>query len=382
MRVKKRASTSWGQREVARGLAAVPLLVVLALWLIACGGGDDGAPGPTENATLQPSLSPSPGVSPVVTQPSGTQENCPQDVGPPAEGLGGPDLKGRIAFVRLVFGCSPEIYTMKGDGSGATNVSNHPALDDEPDLSPDGSRIVFFSQRDGGAYLYVVNRDGSNLQRLTFDPGGDASPRWSPDGSRIAFSRGGSLAVMTADGSDIKTIMESQPAEAAEPCRAGSFVGGWSPDGARLTYYSAVLGNREKLGRWYICAIDADGSDLEVLVSDPLGSVQAEPAWSPDGSKIAFRSDRDSSNCKPPDYPDCTFEIYVLDLESGEEKNISNNPSIDIEPNWSPDGAWIIFASNRDDANFDLYAMHPDGSDVTRLLADPGAKDSYPSWVR
>jgi TolB protein len=271
---------------------------------------------------------------------------------------------------------------MNGDGSGATNLSNNPFLDDEPDLSPDGSKVVFLSQREGGSYLYTVNSDGSDLTRLTDDPGGDGSPRWSPDGSRIAFSRGGALAVMDADGSRLKTIMEAQSSEVAEPCRGSAVVGGWSPDGARITYYTAILATRERLGTWYICAINVDGSDVEVLVSEPAGSVQAEPTWSPDGRQIAFRSDRDSKNCQPPDYSDCTFEIYVKDLESGQETNVTRHSAIDIEPNWSPDGEWIIFVSNRDDTNFDLYATRLDGSDVRRLLADPGAKDSYPGWVR
>jgi TolB protein len=223
-----------------------------------------------------------------------------------------------------------------------------------------------------------MNADGSGVTRLTQGSGGDASPRWSPDGSRIAFSRSGSIAVMNADGSNLQVLMEAQVAQQASACRAGGFVGSWSPDGERIVYYSAALLPPEAGGtRFWICAIRADGSELEVLVDEPAGKLHAEPYWSPDGSKIVFRDDRDG-DCSTPDA--CNYDVFVLDLATGEQRNLTNHPKFDIEPAWSPDGQWIIFASNREDPNFDLYVMRPDGSDVQRLLNDPDSKDSYPSW--
>lgn len=349
----------------------------LVLLAAACQeGGTEPPATATANSEPSPEMTVPPLASPQPT--SRPAEMCDQAEDPPSEGSGGSDLKGRIVFVRLVFGCSPEVYIMNADGSGATNLTNHPSLDDEPDLSPDGSKVVFFSLREGKAYLYTMNSDGSDLQRLTNDPGGDGSPRWSPDGSRIVFRRGGSLAVMNADGSDLTTIMEAQSPDVAEPCRAGSFAGGWSPDGKRITYYSAVLRAGGDFSFW-ICAINADGSNLEVLVSEPEGKLHAEPHWSPDGKKIVFRDDRDG-DCSQPST--CDYEIYILDLETGRETNITNHPAFDLEPTWSPDGEWIVFASNRDDPNFDLYAVRPDGSDLRLILDDPGAKDSYAVWVR
>ena len=362
-------------------VAAALAVAGLALLAGACGGGgEDTRPTATESPEPSPEATATPGPA------SPASQGCDEGNGPPQEGSGGPDLEGRIVFARLVFGCSPEVYIMNADGSDATNLTNDPSLDDEPDLSPDGSKVVFFSGREGNAYLYIMNADGSDLQRLTEGQGGDVSPRWSPDGSRIAFSRNGSLAVMNADGSDLKIIMEAQPSDVAEPCRAGSFVGGWSPDGKRITYYSAIVGagpsdgNPGRPGRYEVCAIDADGSNLEALVSEPEGNLHAEPHWSPDGKKIVFRDDRDG-DCSV-SASACNYEVYVLDLETGQETNVTSHPAFDIEPTWSPDGEWIVFASNRDDPNFDLYVVRPDGSDVRRLLDDPAAKDSYPSWVR
>ncbi len=357
-------------------LSAAVMTAGLVL-LAACQGGGGTASTPAPDATASPQPGPEVTVQPGAS-PTGDTETCQPGEGPPSTGTGGSDLEGRIVFVRLVFGCSPEVYIMNADGSGAINLSDDPALDDEPDLSPDGEKVVFFSLREDRAYLYLVNADGSGLERLTDEPGGDSSPRWSPDGSRIAFSRSGSLAVMNADGSDLKIIMESQPSSSAEPCRAGSFVGGWSPDGKRITYYAAVLRSDGPNGFW-VCAIDADGSNLEVLVSEPEGELHAEPHWSPDGKKIVFREEE--SGCSQVGAGTCDYDVYVYDLETQELTNVTDNPALDIEPTWSPDGEWIVFASNRDDPNFDLYVVRPDGSDLRRLLDDPDAKDSYPGWV-
>jgi Tol biopolymer transport system component len=268
---------------------------------------------------------------------------------------------------------------MNADGSGATALTpDSPSIDDESDLSPDGKKVVFFSGRDGPTSIYVMNSDGSELTRLTDGSKGDASPRWSPDGSRIAYSQSGSLAVMNADGSNIQTIMEAQPAQQAQPCRAGGFVGSWAPDGERIVYYSAALLPADQGGsRFWICSIRADGSDMQVLVEEPAKKLHAEPYWSPDGKKIAFRDDRDG-DCATP--AGCNYDVFVLDLETGEQTNVTKHPKFDIEPAWSPDGEWIVFASNRDDPNFDLYVVRPDGSDLQRVLNDPDSKDSYPSW--
>lgn len=268
---------------------------------------------------------------------------------------------GKISFSARRDG-NGEIYLLTSEGE--VNISNNPTEDIESNLSTDGQKIVFSSDREGTYHLYVVNVDGSGLQKVTDDPAGDLSPRWSPDGSQIAFSRTGSLYVMNSDGSDVREILAAEPEATAAPCKAGSFLGGWSPDGKRLTFYAASATR----GIGQICIIGSDGSDLTVVVSEPP-AYHVEPSWSPDGEWIAFRSIRDDNH-----------EIYIVKPNGDSVTNLTNDPATDIEPAWSPDGKWIVFGSYRaGNDNFDLYMIKPDGSDLQRLTADPD-KDSDPSW--
>jgi len=276
----------------------------------------------------------------------------------------GPEPFGTIAFYAFRDG-NQEIYSMDVDGSNQKNLTNNPGQDFEPDWSPDGKQIVFASDREGGdVHLFILNRDGSEVRKLTKGSGGYLSPRWSPDGKRIALSRSGTIMVMDADGANLKTVFEPEAEENAALCKAPGFVGGWSPDSTHITYYSASVSRQLA----QVCTIAEDGSDLKVVVSEPAG-LHAEPVWSNDGRFLAYRSIRSENH-----------EIYVVDLETGEDRRLTDAPEVDAEPEWSPDDQWIAFVSYREYPNSDIYIMRKDGSDVRRLTTDP-AKDTYPIWT-
>ncbi len=115
----------------------------------------------------------------------------------------------------------------------------------------------------------------------------------------------------------------------------------WSPDGTRI----AFAFNRD--GRYYrsIYVMNADGSGVERLTNNSAHDVG--PAWFPDGARIAFASDRDGNGS----------DIYVMDADGSGVKRLTNNSAYDWDPAWSPDGARIAFASDRDGNWADIYVM-------------------------
>ena len=128
----------------------------------------------------------------------------------------------------------------------------------------------------------------------------------------------------------------------------------WSPDGRKLAFVrlSASLGEP-------IYVVKADGSGLRNLTPKPVGT-HADPAWSPDGRKLAFVSDRDGNS-----------EVYVMNANGSGQRNLTRNPAFDADPAWSPDGRKLAFVSNRD-GKYGVYVMNADGSGQRRVT-QPGA---------
>jgi Tol biopolymer transport system component len=323
------------------------VILLAACQTVACGDDDSGSHNnPTSSAINSVTNAPS--------QATGAR---------PSPGDWGAEPNGLLAFVAFRE-VHQEIFIKDLPGGEERNLTSNPAEDFDPDLSDDGSRLAFVSSRDGTAQIFVMNSDGSDLRQITRADLGGQTPRFSRDGEWIAFAHGPSVAVMPSEGGEIRTIMEGEPEATAAPCRAGAFVGGWSPDDEAITYYSASV--TQDVAQ--VCIVPFDGGEPQVIVNEP-GVFAVEPVFSPDGRYIAYRAITGGQH-----------DIWVVDLETGDRYNLTSDPDLDIEPEWSPDGQWIAFGSLRPEAGqFDLFVMRPDGTDVRQVTTDP-AKEANPVW--
>lgn len=153
-------------------------------------------------------------------------------------------------------------------GNQLKNLTQSPGIDKVGSWSPDGSKIVFFSNRDGNGEIYVMDSNGGNQVNLTNHPALDAAPTWSPDGTKIAFHSNreddqDDIYAMNPDGANVVNLTR-HPWEDQAPA--------WSPDGRWITYHAFRVGKRPD-----IYVMDANGDNQKQLTGDPRADTN--PTW-------------------------------------------------------------------------------------------------------
>jgi TolB protein len=275
---------------------------------------------------------------------------------------GPPVLSYRIAYSSTRNG-QQNIYVLNRDASEDTVASGGP-LNTDPAWSPDGKSLAF--ARDGAIWV----RDDAGTRQVS-DNGAASTPRWSPNGLQIAYSNIvdrtpnlGSLWLMNADGQNQRPIFDSSDPNASPPDCFGEFVGSWYSAGDRILY----RGSRPD-GTIAICSAKTDGTDVRTIVMESSSTIlDFAPTLSPDGTKIAFVSNRDGRS-----------QVYIANADGSDPHKLIADTSRDGDPAWSPDGLSIAFTSDRD-GHPHVYMAHPDGSGLTQLTAGDGA-DQNPAWA-
>ncbi len=270
-----------------------------------------------------------------------------------------------------------QIYLVRADGSGKTKVAVDGRGGYEPNWSPDATKIVF--QYNG---LKIIDLDSGETVRIPLNVESSGleneylvKPAWSPDGKWIAFlnenGTQGDIYLIRPDGSDLKRLTASN-----DISRDGNLI--WSPDGKQLAFSAYRNGNVE------VFVLDVQdalrgGAMQDITASQQLTDSQSftrnlVTSWSPDGSKIAFSSDRDANT-----------EIYIMNTDGSGIVRLTDHPASDMEPAWSPDGKLIAFSSNRDGES-EIYLlevegaiMNPKDAPVWRLTSHVG-DDLGPVW--
>jgi Tol biopolymer transport system component len=243
----------------------------------------------------------------------------------------------------------------------------------EPGLDPGAGRIVFTRLGNGLVDIYAMDVNGHNLQLLTTSYGFDDWANWSPDTFKIVFQSDRipdtsytarfQIYVMNSDGSNVGQLTFADPARDSLTGHildtTSNFHPVWSPDGTKIAFASTRDTNSQ------IFVMDPNGANVARLTND--AAADAQPAWSPNGTKIAFATDRDGND-----------EIYVMNANGSGQVNLTNNAASDLAPAWSPDGTKIAFQSNRQ-TDYAVWVMNADGSNPVRLT-DPNTAAGAPSW--
>ncbi len=179
-------------------------------------------------------------------------------------------------------------------------------------------------------------------------------------GARTPPPEGDATAAAAADaGATTRTPTPTPGTDAPAPIFYQEAV--WSPDGATL------LLSRYEGGGYSIYSVRADGSHLERLIDGP----GYWTSWSPDGARFAYHAE--------PAVGAPGGDIFVADADGSNPIALTNLPSKELTPAWSPDGATIAFISDRDDGRYQLFLMNPDGSNQTRI-GRTGGTEYNPTW--
>ena len=263
---------------------------------------------------------------------------------------------GEIIYT-LYDGTNTDIYRMTRDGHNVRRMTASVAVDEKPRWSPDGSLILFQSDRGGDFDIFTMLPTGGKPRPVLRRSGNEFDAAWSPDGTQIVFAAtppattdSYQLMIVNADGTGLR---ELTPLAAYMGDRSPH----WSSDGQWIVYASNR--NAPSPTQFHLYLIRPNGTQHTQLTGGKDIS-DSEPSWSPNSHSIAFTSTRAGDT-----------NIYAIEMDGTNLRRLTDDPAGDFGPVWSPDGSQIAFSSDRT-GKVEVFRMNADGSSPIQLTQTEG----------
>ena len=277
-------------------------------------------------------------------------------------------VNGRIVYTSFESSADPaagDLWTMNLDGSDKQPAVLDPRYDAQSDWSADGTKVVFRSRRNNRYQVSIVdfNVRPPRVTDVAVAPDGTQSsqPAWFPNGQGILYRRTNGPETTRSDVWAMDLDGTNRRPVAVLP--EDQFYPAYSPDMTKLLFATTAPG-----GGRSIQVMDVATQQVTTLYDFSPASYDSGPAWSPDGRQIAFESNADGD-----------MEIYVMNADGSNVRQITHNTIWDEGPAWSPDGKQLAFSSGADDLHLDIWTMNVDGSNPKQLTTYPG-RDESPDW--
>jgi TolB protein len=292
---------------------------------------------------------------------------------------------GEVAFAKVDVADKPLLYTSDSsgnldmwvsapDGSNATRLTTAPGDEGFGTWSPDGRQIAFVvSTGEGHIDLYVANADGTGLTQVTADAGdgSESWPVWSPDGTQLLYTVTGPDDPGGEFGT-VKTINVDGTGEQALADNAG--WADWSPDGTRIVYTQTDPEQENLLIR----VMDVDGGNDKTISPESLRAPN-EPTWSPDGTRIALSAAYGDPNSENP--ADWDYDLLVMNADGSDLEKVADLAGNEhYPPAWSPDGSKIAFTADGVELEAEIMIVDLRTDEVTPVTDNEEIHDITPDW--